>query len=168
LSSVCLLVTWWRIYHPTRRWAPWIVSIWTALLAVVLVIRLFHPVPGIAPVSDPSYLLMLVAQGGVYAANAWSALRYHGQLRLRMRLGLADPVVANRMLLWGLAATAITVQYSYALAIPLLTGLIDANGAQPAVTGSLGLFAAATIALTFFPPQAYLRAMERRAAISTS
>ena len=30
-SSVCLLLTWWRIYHPTRRWAPWVVSIWTAL-----------------------------------------------------------------------------------------------------------------------------------------
>jgi hypothetical protein len=167
-SSVCLLLTCWRIYHPTRRWAPWVVSIWTALLAVLLVIRVFRPVPGAAPVSDPSYLLMLIAQGGVYAANAWSALRYHWQLRIRLRLGLADPVVANRMLLWGLSAAAVTAQYSYALAVPLLNRPIDAAAVQPAVTGALGLFAAVAIALAFFPPHAYLRALERRDAISTS
>jgi hypothetical protein len=55
---------------------------------------------------DVSYFLRTMLQIGCLIRGSIEALRYWSMLRRRMRLGLADAVVANRFFLWGIAAAA--------------------------------------------------------------
>ena len=91
------------------------------------------------------------------------SLRYYAMMRRRAKLGLADPLVTNRFLLWGLGigaaglgsaisttATGITGQHM--LAIPWVT-----------VSNSLHGFTAAVLMwVAFIPPGFYRRFVESR------
>ena len=104
------------------------------------------------------------------------SLRYWRMLRLRLRLGLADPVLTNRFLLWGVWAACSTLNYVADLASRALYWLLY-DTVQPvpahlaalvtptvAVTMVLGAVSAVTLFLTFFPTPAYRRFVEARAA----
>lgn len=165
ISAACMLVAWWKIYHPASPWMPWVVSVWMVLLAVVCVTQMGRPASELALGANPWETHRVLVQGGAYAAIAWSGFRYHALLRRRMRIGLADPVVANRIWLWNLAATAVTLQYGYTLAAPWLNALFDAMKAAPAFVGTLGVTIALCITHAFYPPQGYLRWIQRRAGV---
>jgi hypothetical protein len=114
-----------------------------------------------------------VMTSGMLTCNVWVAFEpclYYAQLRRRVRLGLCEPIVADRVLLWGIG--------SVARAILVLAGPISArhmstltdteklsHGAVVLVMSSLlGLVTAGTYWLAFQPPRAYLRWVEQRAA----
>jgi hypothetical protein len=164
VATVCILVGWWRIYHPTARWAPWVLSAWTALIVVVGVTEMQLPAADIAAFGSPWLPLRLLVQGGAFAAMACSGFRYHALLRRRVRIGLADPVVANRIWLWNLAASGVTLQCLYLLAIPYLGRIFDAEAVAPVVYGTLGVVIALCITQAFYPSQRYLRKIRERAA----
>jgi len=107
------------------------------------------------------YLPGLLAQGAAYALNGWAGARYWRMLRRRLSLGLADPVVVNRILLWSAAAWAITLQYLYSTGVVIVTGGSSISGFGIALVSSLGLIAAGTMLLAFFPPRSYLLWLER-------
>jgi hypothetical protein len=102
--------------------------------------------------------------------------RYALLMRRRLALGLADPLVANRFVLWsvwtgalGVAAVAILSVRSTALWLQLHG--IEPRSVMPAavpLTGALAGVAVATagvaIWLAFFPPAAYRRWLEARPA----
>ena len=121
-----------------------------------------RPASEMAPGSSAWIELRAVAQGGAFAVIAWSGFRYHALLRRRLRLGLADPVVANRIWLWNLAASGVAIQYLYGMAIPWLNPFFGAESAAPAVVGTLGIFIALCITYAFHPPPGYLRWVETR------
>ena len=114
-----------------------------------------------------------VMTSGMLACNVWVAFEpvsYYAQLRRRVRLGLCEPIVADRVLLWGIGSVARAI---LVLAGPLssrhLATLSDAerlsHGAVVLVMSSLlGLVTAGTYWLAFQPPRAYLRWVEQRAA----
>jgi hypothetical protein len=168
VATVCILVAWWRIYHPASRWGPWVVSLWTALVAVVGAMELGRPLAELAPGANPWEPHRMVVQGGAFLAIAWSGFRYHAMLRRRMRIGLADPVVANRIWLWSVAASCVTLQCAYILAIPYLNAIFDAEKVAPAFYGTLGLVVALCITHAFYPSQAYLRRIRKRAGLEVS
>jgi hypothetical protein len=103
---------------------------------------------------------------GRLACFAWmsaAALHYYDKLRRRLPLGLADPIVVNRVLLWGLAGSITLVN-----AIVVCTAsIIDIWGPYgpllflvTSITSALGaLFGW----LAFVPPRRYLRWIEARA-----
>jgi hypothetical protein len=163
IAAACILVAWWKIYHSASRWGPWVVSVWMAFLAGACVSQLGRPLAELTPGAGPWQSLRAVVQGGAYAAIAFSGFRYHVLLRRRLRLGLADPVVANRIWLWSVAAFLVTLQYGYTLAIPWLSSLFDAVSVAPAFVGTLGVLIALSITHAFYPPQRYLRWIEKRA-----
>jgi hypothetical protein len=86
------------------------------------------------------------------------SLRYYGQMRRRRALGLADPVVTNRFLVWGAGE---------AVASLLVLGLFVATALDTETTIShplvrvlmtlAGLVNALVWWLSFMPPKAYLR-----------
>jgi len=100
-------------------------------------------------------------------AFCWSAaesLHYHRLMRRRMALGLADPIVTNRFFVWGAGAAAT------GLLVLLLTGLfleghtlINNSPVASVVVTICGVLYAVVPVLTFAPPPAYLRFVERRA-----
>jgi hypothetical protein len=163
VAPVFILGAWWKIYHPTRRWGPPVVCAWTALIAVVAVVELRLPAADLAALGSPWLPHRLVVGGGPFFVMAWSGFRYHARLRRRMRILLVDPVVANRILLWNLAASGVTLQCIFILAVPYLNPVFDAKAVQPAVYGTLGLIVALCITQAFYPSQAYLRKIRERA-----
>jgi hypothetical protein len=102
---------------------------------------------------------------GLLAAYAWAGaepLRYRARLRRRARLGFGDPLVANRMLLWGAGTVAIA---SIAL-LHLAAQLAGHYELPPALVGPVSLCAlaaAATQWLAFLPPRGYVQRLERAA-----
>jgi hypothetical protein len=168
VATACILVAWWRIFHPASRWGPWAAFGWIGLVAVVLVLELGRSVAELGRDANPWEAHRVAVQGGAFLAIAWSGFRYHAQLRRRMRLGLADPVVANRIWLWNIAASGVTVQCAYLLAIPLLSSIFDAGGVAPAFYGMIGLVVALCLTYAFYPPKAYLRWIRGRAGLEVS
>jgi len=97
---------------------------------------------------------------------AYESLRYARMLSRRARLGLADPVIVDRMRLWAVSMLA-------ALAINLASTAASFRGLDLASTTTgalliapLGLIAAGCTWLAFLPPAAYLRRVAARFAAS--
>jgi hypothetical protein len=156
-AALCLLSFWWRVYHPNLAAARGTVGVGAVALVVLLVGLVLADSPGAELASNPWYLPGLALQGGAYALNGWASARYYALLRRRLPLGLADPVVVNRILLWSVAAWAITLQYVYSLGYMFATGGRVTGGAATGIISSLGLIAAGAMVMAFFPPASYRR-----------
>jgi hypothetical protein len=91
------------------------------------------------------------------------ARRYHRQLRRRLALGMADPLVANRVLLWAIYALSATfvvaVQAFYHLTLGNTLG-----HPVPLLASALGgSLSSVAVYLAFLPPASYLRLVQARA-----
>ncbi len=102
------------------------------------------------------------ARGALQAiALGWGALEaliYWRRLKRRLPLGLADPVIANRFALWGLAAGAACLGTAIGVLYSALTGHAFLD--SPAILASSsvhGLVAACSMWLAFVPPRRYVR-----------
>ena len=113
-------------------------------------------VAGAGPVIAMSLLSALA-----FGWPAAESLAYHAKLRRRRALGLADPIVVNRFLLWGIAcATSLFISLVNAAAALLGLGIFY----QPAMVTSalLGVMNSVLLILSFLPPVPYLRFIRRR------
>jgi hypothetical protein len=96
--------------------------------------------------------------------TALEGLRYWRMMRKRMALGLAEPAVTNRFLLWGLNGLVSVTWISASIAL-LAAG--ENPGTHPlgiAVVSAGGVGNAVLLLLIFMPPAAYTRWVERSAA----
>ena len=97
---------------------------------------------------------------------SWAALEslHYGQLmRRRVHFGLAEPLVADRFSLWGLAHLCLALM----LMLIMVGVKLHLSGAEFArlwtFSGlSIGLIAAIPFILSFFPPDRYARYIENR------
>jgi len=160
----CKCVFNWRVYHRVSR----VVAGLTAVVGVVLVgvfgVRLLGA--GFEPVSPPDGLTLCqsTTQIGCLLWGSGEALRYWLMMRRRARLGLADPVVTNRFLMWGIGAGAAGVGSAIGTIWSVITG--DATLQTPWIVASSsahGFVAAVALSLAFVPPAAYRRWIERSA-----
>lgn len=104
---------------------------------------------------------ILAVTGVAWGWTGVESLRYHARLRKRERLGLVDPVVRNRMALWGamgvIALSAVVVDTAL-----LFSGDETARKLiLPLVTSIAGLAISGCLVLAFLPPRAYLEALRR-------
>jgi hypothetical protein len=91
------------------------------------------------------------------AAYAWSCfepLRYASLMRRRAKLGFGDPLVANRLLLWGVGTGGIAGVALLHL-VAQLFGHYELPPSLVGVVSSLVLVTAVAEWLAFFPPRAY-------------
>jgi hypothetical protein len=160
VAAACLLAFWRRVYHPDWLAARWAFLVGSAFLVVSLLGLLLTHSAGAQASDSAWYLPGLVAQGAAYALNGWASTRYWQMLRRRLSLGLADPIVVNRIFLWSAAAWTITLQYLYSTIVVVVTGGSSVTGFGVALVSSLGLIAAGTILMAFFPPRSYLLWLE--------
>ena len=109
---------------------------------------------------------------GTYTATAaWvmvEPLRHYAVMRRRLRLGLADPLVANRFLLWGSGSVCRFVMLVMGAAPSLLVHQIPPETWPTVVSITLiavaiaGLGVSVSYWLVFFPTPAYVRFITRR------
>lgn len=95
----------------------------------------------------------------------WSSVesfRYHAAARRQLAVGLGDPVVANRFLLWGVAGLACALLLLVVIAC-VQAGMVIMREPLPlsAMAGS-GTVMSASWYLTFFAPESYRRFIRER------
>lgn len=160
VGFICLVAFTRRVFRPDSHYGrAAAVAITAALLASGIwdaVDALFGSEPHRASDTTPP---MLIACGAVLCTYLWTgceSLRYRAILVRRIRLGLADPVIGNRLLLWGPLSFMVTA----GILLNLVAGLRGVNTVEsPAVllgSSATGLCQAVMLVLAFGPPRAYL------------
>jgi hypothetical protein len=167
LSAFFLLLSWRRIFVPTGLGALAFVVGWSVFVFATLLAILQHATPGsIEHLKAPVYWSALLAQGGCYAVLGWTSFRHGRMLERRLAIGLADPVIANRLFLWGYSNVSITISYLYAFIAGLLLRNDMLNIYQPSIISALGMTSAFFVTLAFFPPKAYLAKIRANAPVA--
>jgi hypothetical protein len=145
-ASLALAVR--HIFRPHERWARGAQLGVTGVLVVALAARVSDP----AAIPSPGPIFW-TGMAGSLASYAWSAaesFRLWSMMRRRVALELAEPALARRFLLWGVAATAACGIFS----CTMLNRWIDPVHMHPTLLLAQTLFgvaAAAGIWLAFFP-----------------
>ena len=158
----------WRVFQPEARWARLFVL---TLFLCCLTHLGFNAVTGVYETGLVTARQRIVETALYMAGPVWAtieAFRHHGLLKKRLTLGLADPVVVNRMLLWGIGSLfASTIVLGSVVVV-----LFDSN--HPAIQlsglniGLSGIVASTAYALAFFPPSSFLEWVRRSAVPQTS
>ncbi len=149
-----------RVFRPDARWATALeysmaFVLWGGWFAYLSGGGLDTNTPG------PSYWVMFSVIGTYPLWTAIESLLYWRRMRKRVSLGLADPLVANRFLLWAIAAMT-TFASIWLVEAPTFLGFERFSPEATRVTSISMLFTAAfgiaTLCaywLTFFPPAWY-------------
>jgi hypothetical protein len=157
-----------RVFWPEARWP--LVAI-AGLMAAMLAGWLGATTTGAFETGSYASGWVRLLTAGMLATNLWvgiEPLLYHTKLAKRVPLGLAEPLVADRFLLWGLGSLARAALILIGPAAEaILSGLVgDArnsfSGTVLAVASGLGLATSVAYWLTFNPTPAYVRWVERR------
>jgi hypothetical protein len=170
-AGVCCLAGFvWRTFRPNQSAGRAIFASIVILLSVNLV--LFGVSGAHALQGTPVHVLQSASLALVFGWAFAEAAGYYGRMRRRAALGLSDPVVTNRFLLWTLWTGGLTLLPVVVTAVRLVE-LLGAGGVGSSVGGALGtnsgwsLVAIRTAAislvpvialslwLSFFPPRGY-------------
>jgi len=149
----------WRVFRKDSKWAVALVLTGAAIFAVLLVLNSKL----MTETSDP---VAFVQGARIYSTvyfgvssffcgwAAFESLRWWRNLRRRVALSLADPVVANRFLLWalwGLGTTAASLMHGYYTWI----GETLHHPIPLTFSAACGIFNAGCLFLAFFAPKGY-------------
>ena len=152
----------WRVFRPDAGWAR---AIALSMIGALFVGGAFGMgraflVADAAALRDPqtaAFLFMEWVSVGGFFWTAVEAFHHHGRLRRQAALGLADPELVNRMLLWALVGVGGVV----AAGGPVLVALFGLSAMEHTPTRlicAVGTLASSVcIQLAFLPPQGYLR-----------
>jgi len=164
-----LYVFTWRVFRPESKLTRAIVT--GVALAIGCVVGGFVHADGqgqtlaeILPHTRPWACAIVGLVVGAFGWTGLESLHYYRLQRRRLRLGLADPVVANRFLLWAVAGLA-TAVLCLAILGYLLAGLVVLRDPLPLLTVAVACaFMSGAWYLAFFPPRRYLAYLRDRAA----
>jgi hypothetical protein len=157
----------WRVYHPQSRALGLIPIAAAPLLLAAFLVEWAMGGFAVADPAAPTTLIRTFLQVACLLWGSAEALRYWTMMRRRVRLGLGDPVVTNRFLLWGIGAGAAGVGSFIGIAAQIATG--SSTGQIPWVMTSSslhGLVAAIALWFAFVPPVFYRRYIQERASRS--
>lgn len=156
----------WRVFRPDALWATLLLLVIAGALGAEWLGLLHASARGrtmeeILPHTRPFAIAIVTTLGLVFAWSGSESFAHWQRLRRQLALGLGDPVVANRLLLWALSGFA-TVVLSLGLAASMLAGLAPLRHTLPLVViGAAALSASVCWTLAFLPPPAYLAALRR-------
>lgn len=157
VGIVCLYAFTQQVFRPGVRWARWLIALAAVAMPVCLAgstLGLTAAPPAMLSVKATGAWLVL-CQLGYLGAFVWSAIEglvHHRTARRRTAIGLLDPVVANRFLLfaiYGLSGTAIAVANIAGVVLErdIVTSLVVVvPSAIFSVAASIAMF------LAIFPP----------------
>jgi hypothetical protein len=110
--SLTIAVFTWRAFRPAARWAKWIVCAAGALILAGLTVSAFEgDWEGANPLTYTGSWYEWAGGAVPFVWLAVESLYAYSQARLRVRVGLGDPLVANRFLLIGVYGTLASSTY---------------------------------------------------------
>jgi len=153
----------WRVFRPDVPWLRLVLGAMAVLFVGSFIWEAIssgfaNPTEAYSGLRLPSLLSTSILLWG-----AAESLRYYAMMRRRAKLGLADPLVTNRFLLWGLGIGAAGVGSAISVTAQTVTG--QNMLAIPWVTLSNsfhGFTAAVLMWVAFIPPGFYRRFIESR------
>jgi hypothetical protein len=152
----------------TAPWARVGVAV-ASLIVLALAGGLLHAsgqadtLPEVLPLTRPFAVGFTLAVGVAFLWTGVEAWAHAQRLRRRMALGLVEPVVLDRVRLWGSAGIAGAVLCT-TIAGCLAAGMMVLHEPLPLVLTALaGIVASSCWTLAFVPPAGYLRRVQRRA-----
>ncbi len=113
----------------------------------------------------PASLSLMAILALSFSWSSAESLAYYLPMKRRLALGFADPVVANRFLLWGLAGAGNVVLIAVIMWCMHLKMVILREPTPLSVMAGVGFVMSAAWYLTFFPPRSYERFIRDRAAL---
>jgi hypothetical protein len=162
----CLALFNWRVFRPSEGWGLAFGAAIALTLAGLLVAQTLGP--GWFVFARDEQGPWIFAIWAAVASYVWAnveAWRHYSMLARRQRLGLADPVVVDRMRLWALAMLA-AILAATSLGTCQMLG-IPVAGTVPGllVTVFATVFTSICLWLAFLPPASYLAAVRQRAVV---
>jgi hypothetical protein len=157
----------WRAFRPDAGWArvATCAGIVVAGIASWGTVSVAPEAPGasaLPPQVRPYVSLMILVWGGVFLWTGLESVRFHAMMRRRLAIGVGDPMVCNRFLLWaiwGLGCFALDL-------VNLgcnLAGLDLSRHPAPLLTISAATSLSSAIwYLAFFAPDGYERLVSDR------
>lgn len=164
----------WKTFRPQSRWCAWLIAAVACAFAVNIVslaadtwsARSVVLQMGDQPVWR-QYSGILASDLG-YVWTAVEAFRSYAVLRKRRALGLVEPLVANRVLLWG-QMTLITLSVLVLNNVTSLQNIDVLSTPWIMAYSSLGgVVQAVYLGLIFLPPQRYREWVEQRTALESA
>lgn len=156
LALQCAFVR--RVFRPSEPWAPWL----SALIVSIPITAFGASIAGgMASSGEIPFPWLWVDLSGRVGASCWlvaEGARYYGMMKRRLALGIADPLLTNRFLLWTLAGVAAIV--FMLTAVPPV--FLDSSQHE-LLLADLLVFSVAGVAvsvlylLAFLPPKTYRR-----------
>jgi hypothetical protein len=154
----------WTVFRRDAAWARVVIAVAALLFAASFLGRFF-----VGSYSLPMRLDFWTQIGSfnMIVCLLWGSLeslRYYGIMRRRARLGLADPLLTNRFLLWGLGIGSAGVGSLIGNVVMIARGsaMVQLDGLT--LSNSLfGLASAVLMWIAFLPPAAYRRWIAERA-----
>ena len=158
VALVCQGVFIWKAFRPDAFWAPVIVGVCFTMSAAAVVGFWLHGTFATAQVPIFWFWIELAGRTGGSVWLVFEAVRYYRLMRKRMHLGLADPVLSNRFLLWAIAGgCGISMMLS---AVPPVLYPSTTHWLMPwdlALFSACGIGFCIAYSLVFFPTQRYMR-----------
>ena len=145
-----------QVFRPTEAWAR--ILAWVLPGTMVFGLGLTHATQGFAAALDTMGPGDLIQQFGSMATlfwAAWESLRYAKVLKRRLALGLVDPVVFDRVRLWGIAMGLAVVLSSVVICAHLIGINFISTAPGAAFVGFVGFIAGSAVYLAFLPPRSY-------------
>lgn len=173
LGTVCLYAFTWRVFRPRNPWAKRIV-VGAALGLVVVVVGSVRAFTLARPEQlsmDTGLDWLVWTRVAILGAYLWTGIESYNHYRMarrRLSLGLAEPVVTNRLLLWSLTGGIEVAINAVDLVLQLRGVNLMVDPRAMAVTAIGGVMASAMMYLTFLPPKAYLGWVRGRYAHGTT
>jgi len=170
LACVALFAFTQRLFRPQERWAR--VLFWVASAGSIGAVALLFLDGGSQREDAASLLVLNSLRTASYGWSFAEAFLYWRQMRKRAALGLAEPLVANRFLLWSTWSGGLALCFGFVLATRIAGRMLGAGAElMPTVfplirivLGAAIFTSAAAIWLCFFPPRRYTDWILRRAA----
>jgi hypothetical protein len=162
----CFLLFNAKVFRPHAAWSVPAAALGSLTLAAggLAVVVAFFSTPDVVLAGDRARAgtaAILVALVGGQGWTAIEGLRHYGMMRRRLVLGLAEPIVTNRFLLWGLTGL-VSVTWNGVVSSYLLAGVnINAHPVPVFAISFGGLVGAVCLVLIFMPPAWYARWLSR-------
>jgi len=165
-----LYVFTWRVFRPLAGWARALVVLVFASLGVAWIGLMVASSRGatlaeILPRTRPWGIAMVAQTAGAFAWTGIESLVYRARLQRRLALGLADPVLVNRFLLWGASALAAVALCAVVVASMLLGRAPLGDPMARIAMGAASAVVSLSWYLAFLPPERYVRRIRERAGV---